>query len=205
MQLDHIDTAIIKSLMEDGRKSFRQIARESKVSTPTVEARYNRMKRRGIIRNVEPILDIEKIGNHISALVYLKVNFSQIIDIISNIYSLSEVKSIYTTTGDYNIVVKIIAGQLEGLEEFVREKISSIEGINSVSYQIITRTIKDDHSFPIREGLLIRAKCIYCYNEINSSAKIIKIDEQPDRYFCCNSCVTLYREKYKGRLDAIPK
>jgi DNA-binding Lrp family transcriptional regulator len=43
-KLDKIDLAIINSLMNDGRKSFRQIAKEIGVSTPTVEARFSRMK-----------------------------------------------------------------------------------------------------------------------------------------------------------------
>ncbi|MDQ4067790.1 MAG: AsnC family transcriptional regulator, partial [Thermoproteota archaeon] len=30
--------------MADGRKSFRQIAKEIRVSTPTVEARFSRMR-----------------------------------------------------------------------------------------------------------------------------------------------------------------
>lgn len=42
-QLDDIDVAIIQSLIQDGRKSFRQISREIKVSTPTVQARYERL------------------------------------------------------------------------------------------------------------------------------------------------------------------
>jgi DNA-binding Lrp family transcriptional regulator len=39
-KLDNIDIAIFKALIQDGRKSFRQIAREIKASTPTVEARF---------------------------------------------------------------------------------------------------------------------------------------------------------------------
>jgi DNA-binding Lrp family transcriptional regulator len=44
MKLDNIDIAIINSLMQNGRKSFRQIAKETKVSTPTVESHFARMK-----------------------------------------------------------------------------------------------------------------------------------------------------------------
>ncbi|MEP0824151.1 MAG: AsnC family protein, partial [Nitrososphaera sp.] len=43
VQLDDTDVAILKSLMEDGRKSFRAISREIKVSTPTVKSRYERL------------------------------------------------------------------------------------------------------------------------------------------------------------------
>ena len=59
-KLDNTDIAVIKSLIQDGRKSFRQIAREIKVSTPTVESRFSRMKGLGIIKNIQPILNTEK-------------------------------------------------------------------------------------------------------------------------------------------------
>ena len=67
-KLDNIDVAIIKSLMQDGRKSFRQIAREIKVSTPTVEARFSRLKGVGIIKNIQPIFAIDKIDSQMSLL-----------------------------------------------------------------------------------------------------------------------------------------
>ena len=60
-KLDNTDIAIVKALIQDGRKSFRQIAREIKVSTPTVEARIRRLKGLRIIKNIQPIFDIEKI------------------------------------------------------------------------------------------------------------------------------------------------
>ncbi|MCH8860202.1 MAG: AsnC family transcriptional regulator, partial [Thaumarchaeota archaeon] len=49
VQLDDTDIAIIKSLMKDGRKSFRAISRELKISTPTVKARYERLVNIGLI------------------------------------------------------------------------------------------------------------------------------------------------------------
>jgi Lrp/AsnC family leucine-responsive transcriptional regulator len=60
-QLDETDEAIIKALKEDGRKSFRQIARETGVSTPTVKARFNRLINIGFLKSVSPIFDSSKI------------------------------------------------------------------------------------------------------------------------------------------------
>lgn len=60
-QLDSIDIAILQALMEDGRKSFRQISRETGISTPTVKARFDQMVRRGFIKSVSPVLDLGKI------------------------------------------------------------------------------------------------------------------------------------------------
>lgn len=61
--LDETDIAILESLIEDGRKSFRQIAREIKMSTPTVQIRYNRLINMGIIKSISPILDMKKLDS----------------------------------------------------------------------------------------------------------------------------------------------
>ncbi|MFB5609791.1 MAG: winged helix-turn-helix transcriptional regulator [Nitrosarchaeum sp.] len=60
--LDETDIAILESLIQDGRKSFRQISREIKISTPTVQIRYDRMLNMGIIKSISPILDMKKLG-----------------------------------------------------------------------------------------------------------------------------------------------
>lgn len=60
-QLDDTDVAILKSLMEDGRKSFRAISREIKISTPTVKARYERLVNMGLIKSVKPEIDLSKV------------------------------------------------------------------------------------------------------------------------------------------------
>ena len=61
LQLDEIDIKIIKSLLKDGRKSFRQISRETKITTPTVKARFKRLVNIGFIKGVIPIFDFNQI------------------------------------------------------------------------------------------------------------------------------------------------
>jgi len=61
LYLDDLDVSILKSLIEDGRKSFRQISRETGITTPTVKARYERLVNIGFIKGVLPVFDFEKI------------------------------------------------------------------------------------------------------------------------------------------------
>jgi len=68
VELDKVDEAILKSLMEDGRKSFRAISREIKVSTPTVKARYERLVNIGLIKAVKPEIDLSKVDRKKSKL-----------------------------------------------------------------------------------------------------------------------------------------
>ena len=55
--LDEIDISLLESLMNDGRKSFREISRDIKVSAPTVKSRYERLVNLGLIKGVSVILD----------------------------------------------------------------------------------------------------------------------------------------------------
>ena len=61
VDLDNTDVAILKSLMEDGRKSFRAISREIKVSTPPVKSRYERLVNIGLTKSVKPEINLSKV------------------------------------------------------------------------------------------------------------------------------------------------
>ena len=61
VELDTNDISILKSLFKDGRKSFRQISRETGISTPTVKARFERLLNIGFIYGVVPLIDFGKI------------------------------------------------------------------------------------------------------------------------------------------------
>jgi DNA-binding Lrp family transcriptional regulator len=61
VHLDETDRAIIRVLEKDGRKSFRQVARETGISTPTAKARFNRLINIGFLKSVSPVFDFSKI------------------------------------------------------------------------------------------------------------------------------------------------
>ena len=61
IELDNYDISILKSLLKDGRKSFRQISRETGITTPTVKARYERLVNVGFIKKIIPLIDFGKV------------------------------------------------------------------------------------------------------------------------------------------------
>ncbi len=78
VKLDDTDLAVLKSLMQDGRKSFRAISREIKVSTPTVKARYERLINMGLIKSIKPEIDLTRIDRK------RKEEFSDNLQILKN-------------------------------------------------------------------------------------------------------------------------
>ena len=77
VELDEYDISILKSLFDDGRKSFRQISRETGITTPTVKARYERLVNVGFVKKIIPIIDLRKVQNASSLLELQTENNSQ--------------------------------------------------------------------------------------------------------------------------------
>jgi Lrp/AsnC family leucine-responsive transcriptional regulator len=67
IELDKYDVSILNALFKDGRKSFRQISRETGITTPTVKARFERLVNVGFIKSVTPIIDLQKIEKNSSS------------------------------------------------------------------------------------------------------------------------------------------
>jgi Lrp/AsnC family leucine-responsive transcriptional regulator len=59
--LTDIDVYIIKELLKDVRKSFREISHSTGISTPTVKARFDRLVNVGFIKSISPVFDFDKI------------------------------------------------------------------------------------------------------------------------------------------------
>lgn len=77
VELDEYDISILKSLFDDGRKSFRQISRETGITTPTVKARYERLVNVGFVKKIIPVIDLRKVQNASSLLELQAENNSQ--------------------------------------------------------------------------------------------------------------------------------
>ena len=137
LKLDEIDVALLESLIKDGRKSFRQIAREISVSTPTVKTRYDRLVNVGLIKAVLPDLDLGKLETKISMML-----------------------------------------------DHIREK--ALKG----------------HPVKLDKGMLVKISCDYCKGSVHGKPSIFKFANM-ERFFCCTSCKFLYKEKYKGRIEAL--
>ena len=135
--LDETDLSILESLLEDGRKSFRQVSREINVSTPTVMKRYERLVNVGLIKAVSLDLDLGKLETKTSV-------------------------------------------RLDHLRQ---------------------KTLKS-HNVKLDKGMLVKIACDYCEGPVHGKPSILKF-ANVERFFCCTSCKTLYKEKYGGRIRSL--
>ena len=100
LSLDRIDVSILKSILEDGRKSFRQISRDTGITTPTVKARYERLVNVGFIKGVLPVFDFEKVESAVKG----EKNLIQLDDLKENA---KKRKNIHKSTQNSNLKKEI--------------------------------------------------------------------------------------------------
>ncbi len=134
-ELDDTDIGIVTSLQQDGRKSFRQIARELGISTPTVQTRYQRLINIGLIKSISPIIDSTNLAN------------------------------------DH------------------KDKIAACD-------------CDESHHVDLKLGMSVKIKCDLCDAQIGDKPHVLKFADF-ERFFCCNTCKTHYKEKNKGRIQSI--
>ncbi len=134
-ELDDIDVGIVTSLQDDGRKSFRQISRELGISTPTVQARYQRLVNIGLIKSISPVID-------------------------------------------------------------------STNVVNEQKEQVQISSSHESQDLNLQSGMSVKMKCDLCDGPIGDKPHVFKFANF-ERFFCCNTCKTQYKEKNRGRIQSI--
>lgn len=204
LKLDTMDKAILRVLLSDGRKSFRQVAREVHVSTPTVESRIRRLTQAGIIKKFTPVLDTNRVEGEITALISLRVDLPKLESTLAALAALEEVRNVFVTTGDANIVIRVALPSNVALQDFLDSRISPLESTKQVSSQIITKTLKDEQGVALAGEIAVSLLCDTCGQEVKGEPFILNVGEGK-RFFCCKTCLATYKEKYKTGLAAVAR
>jgi Lrp/AsnC family transcriptional regulator for asnA, asnC and gidA len=140
-QLDRMDRRIVSLLQKDGRMPIVTLAKELGASETTARNRLKRLINDEIIKVVavgNPIkLGFEIIGN-----IKLDINLKQKDAILAELKQIDSLNYVALTTGGNDIDLEFIAGSLDEFKTLIFEKISRIDGINSVETSLIVEIIK---------------------------------------------------------------
>ena len=143
MEIDDIDLAILKELQEDSKTSYRDIAKRLNLSVGTVHNRVKKMTDMGIIKSFAAVLDPEKLGFDLTAIILLQVEGGHIVDVEKAIAKSRSVISVYDTTGDFDIVVLAKFRSREDLNLFIKETLKTPFIRRSVT-SIALNVVKED-------------------------------------------------------------
>ncbi|RKD88658.1 AsnC family transcriptional regulator [Halopiger aswanensis] len=104
MTYENLDQDLINELLGNGRTSLRSLAEELDVSVTTVSNHLNDLEDEGIIEDYTPLINYDKIGYDVTAVMQLKVEGSALSGITEILEEHEQMLSVYEVTGDYDVI-----------------------------------------------------------------------------------------------------
>ena len=141
--MDKLDWDIILSLNINGRKSFRHIAKELKVSLSTISNRVKRLEKEGIIERYIPVINKEKIGYDLTAVINIKLTHGKLIEVQEKISKNNHVSAVYDITGDWDSLLVAHFKDRRDLNSFIK-KILSMDFVERSNTQLVLNIVKDE-------------------------------------------------------------
>src|SRR3972149_7532899 len=151
VDLDETDTSLVRLLQSDRRISYATIARRLGLAQATVRKRVNRLVKNGVVR-LRAVVNPTKVGYPLLVHIGMQVDLDKLEQVAPSLAELHEVRSVYYSTGMYDVVITAVFTSTDALLEFLHKKLGAIEGIKRVDTSQLLRTVKHDHEWQLTAG-----------------------------------------------------
>lgn len=153
--MDRTDRRILNILQQNGRITNSKLAAEIGISPPAMLERVKRLEASGLIRQYAALVDREKAGFGLLALIIISVSLNQITslkDVKSKLLALEEMQECYQLTGDVDFLLKVAVRDMPAYTRFINDKLTAIPGIQNIRTSFVLETIKSTTVLPLDEG-----------------------------------------------------
>jgi DNA-binding Lrp family transcriptional regulator len=144
--MDETDVKILKQVLSDARLSYRKIAEEIGVSPPTVLTRIQRLENNHIIKSYSALLDHEKLGYDLTAIIELTAVKGKITEVEKHISKFPNVCAVYDITGLTDMIIVAKFRNRKDLSDFVKKDLS-LPFVDRTNSHIVLVTVKEDFRF----------------------------------------------------------
>ncbi|MCK5542093.1 MAG: Lrp/AsnC family transcriptional regulator [Desulfobacterales bacterium] len=150
MVLDEIDKIILNTLQENGRTTNSKLSTMVGISAPATLERVKRLENLGVISSFTVLVDHEKLGYTITAIVNITLNLSDLSSVQSikeEFIALDEVVECYQITGGNDFILKVLGKDMRHYSEFINNKLTQIKGIQAMNSSFIIDKVKEKKKF----------------------------------------------------------
>ncbi|MEM3577974.1 MAG: Lrp/AsnC family transcriptional regulator [Candidatus Bathyarchaeia archaeon] len=158
VKLDEKDLAILALIQENCKLTAKEIAKKIDSPITTVFAKMKRMEELGIIKKYCAILDAKPLGSGTTAFILASVSYGakgntpQISqrEIANEIAKFPEVQEVHIITGDWDLLIKLKAEDVDVIGKFVIDKLRLVKGIEKTLTCMVFETCKETTAIPIK-------------------------------------------------------
>jgi Lrp/AsnC family leucine-responsive transcriptional regulator len=152
--MDRVDRTILQELEEDGRLSFSDLGERVGLSKSPCWKRVQTLESEGVIRGYKAVLDPGKLGLDASAFVRITISFDQHEAFERAVTKHPRVMAAHAIVGEADYLLQVLTTTMGTLDDFLRQDLWRLPGVQRFSTTIAIRTIKSDGSLlrNINEG-----------------------------------------------------
>ncbi len=122
LRMDATDRRILSLLMEDGRRTYEEIAGRVRLSAPSVKRRVDRLRGSGALHGFTALVDYEALGWNTEALVELYYRPGTTLDEVARtLRNHPEVVEAWSVTGDADAIARVRTSDNTDLERLITD------------------------------------------------------------------------------------
>lgn len=145
--LDKIDLLVLRRLLEDGRASFSQLARETSLTDVAIKKRFDRLKRQGIIHSISAELNLDVLGFSKPVYVLLKTEPGKNKQISKRLSEFEHVVEFHELMGEHTFMLKLVSPDMTHVKRYLDE-LGNVDGIKEIHSLPVLTVIKKTHALP---------------------------------------------------------
>lgn len=137
--IDHTDRKLITLLRHDGRRSISDLAADLGLTRATVRARLEKLEKTGEIVGFTVILRSDAIDLPVRGITMIEIAGRAADQVIATLSGFSEVSSVHTTNGKWDLVVELGTSDLIAFDQVLR-RIRMIAGVANSETSLLLAT-----------------------------------------------------------------
>ena len=141
-EMDETDLAILHSLVKNARITLSKMSEDIDVPDATISHRLKRLERE-VIKGYTVILDPDKVGLEMTAIIIIQTETEKHSAVKIALSKLDEVSEVYSVSGEYDLLTKLWAHNMEELNQIINTKIRSIDGVDDLTEMIVMERVKE--------------------------------------------------------------
>ena len=141
--LDDIDRKLLRELLKDSKRSYRELAKAIGVSAATVINHVQRLESAGVIKDYTVRLDHERLGYELTVITEITVSKGKLLETEEEIAKISNACAVYDVTGLTDAMVVAKFKSRSDLSEFTK-KLLAMPYVERTNTHVVLTTMKED-------------------------------------------------------------
>ncbi len=140
--MDETDLAILQALGNNARITLSKMSEDIGVPDATISHRLKRLERE-VIKGYTVIFDPDTVGLEMTAIIIIQTETEKHSAVKHALADLDEVSEVYSVSGEYDLLIKLWAHDMEELNQLIDHKIRSIDGVDDLTEMLVMERVKE--------------------------------------------------------------